>query len=210
MILMNYLSRFRQWIFAPVAALILTSASPAGVASNEILDYRGFAVDLSAARNAPNLSDIESSVHRQIDIVADCGASPATLAFFRAQHISLSANGGDGGGRFNQDSGVQIDAAPEPADEPILLHEMLHAYHARVLPDGFRNPEIAVFYLRAKRTGLYPADAFVLSNRVEFFAITASLYLFGHVDRPPFTRENLRARQPYYYDWLGRQFGVRK
>jgi hypothetical protein len=44
----------------------------------------------------------------------------------------------------------------------------------------------------------------------EFFAVTGSLYLWGNVDRSPHTRENLRAKQPVYYKWLGELFGVQK
>jgi hypothetical protein len=66
------------------------------------------------------------------------------------------------------------------------------------------------FYGEARNSGLYPPRSYVLSNQLEFFAVTGSLYLWGHVDRPPATRENLRARQPGYYAWLGELFGVRK
>ena len=45
---------------------------------------------------------------------------------------------------------------------------------------------------------------------MEFFAVTGSLYLSGHVDRPPGTREALRAAQPRYYAWLAQLFGVAK
>jgi hypothetical protein len=38
--------------------------------------------------------------------------------------------------------------------------------------------------------------------------LTASLYLCGHVARPPFMRENLRARQPIYYQWLAQFLDV--
>jgi len=48
----------------------------------------------------------------------------------------------------------------------------------------------------------------VLTNNREFFAVTASLYLWGYVARPPNNRETLRLKQPYYYDWLGKLFGV--
>jgi hypothetical protein len=50
----------------------------------------------------------------------------------------------------------------------------------------------------------------VLKNPQEYFAVTASLYLWGRVAKPPFTRENLRARQPIYYRWLAKLFDVQK
>jgi hypothetical protein len=44
----------------------------------------------------------------------------------------------------------------------------------------------------------------------EFFAVTASLYLWGNVDCETHTREKLKAKQPIYYAWLGELFGVKK
>jgi hypothetical protein len=57
---------------------------------------------------------------------------------------------------------------------------------------------------------LYKSGAYVTKDVQEYFAVTASLYLWGHVDRPPFTRDNLKGRQPDYYAWLGQLFGVEK
>jgi hypothetical protein len=64
----------------------------------------------------------------------------------------------------------------------------LHAYHYRVLPNAFENADVLRFYDRAKENALYPEDSYVLKNVREFFAVTASLYLWGNVDRPPHTR----------------------
>jgi hypothetical protein len=90
----------------------------------------------------------------------------------------------------------------------VLLHELLHAYHFRVLPGALQNPDLLRFYGNARDDGLYPPDSYVLKNVQEFFAVTGSLYLWGNVDRPPHTRENLRDKQPLYYKWLGELFGV--
>jgi hypothetical protein len=174
------------------------------------LVYRGFTADISAIGNFPRRAEIEKSLIHQLDIVADCGARHDVLAFFRAQQIVLKSGMGDVGAEFAPDSRVIIDAVPEPPEQPIVLHELLHAYHARVLPDGIRNADVLTYYHHAKEAALYPLDAYLLKNQSEFFAVTASLYLWGHVDREPFTRENLRAKQPYYYAWLGNLFGVRK
>ncbi len=75
---------------------------------------------------------------------------------------------------------------------------------------GTRNQDILLYFNHAKDARLYPANEYLLRNQMEFFAVTASLYLWGHVSRVPFTRENLKNKQPYYYDWLGQLFGVRK
>jgi len=91
-----------------------------------------------------------------------------------------------------------------------LLHELLHAYHFRVLPGALQNPDVQRFYGIARQNELYPLDAYVLKNVQEYFAVTGSLYLWRNVDRPPFNRATLRDKQPVYYQWLGDLFGVQK
>ena len=97
-----------------------------------------------------------------------------------------------------------------PPQKPIVLHELLHAFHAHRLPGGVYNPDVLLYYNRARNFQLYPANEYVLTNVREFFAVTASLYLWGNVDREPHTRETLKTRQPFYYAWLGQLFGVQK
>jgi hypothetical protein len=173
--------------------------------------YRSFTVDTSAAQDVPNPAAIEASLRHQIDIVADCAVSPTILSFFKGQEVVVKPGQGDGGGHFSKDSkGVTIDAAVQAPEKPVLLHELLHAYHFRVLPGALQNPDLVMFYNDARDGELYPADAYVLKNVQEFFAVTGSLYLWGNVDRPPRTRQNLREKQPAYYKWLGELFGVQK
>jgi hypothetical protein len=202
----------RQFLVS--AAVIAGASLPAAAVFAQgavTFAYRGFTVDMSAAQGAPNLAAIEISLKHQLDIVADCGANPKILDFFKSQEIFLKPGQGDGGGHFSSNSkGVTLDVAVDPPQKPVVLHELLHAYHWRVLPGAFRNPDILRFYQRARQGEFYPADSYVLKNPQEFFAVTASLYLWGNVDRPPHTRATLREKQPVYYKWLGDLFGVQK
>lgn len=129
------------WRVISIASLTLF-AVPALAANNVAggkLNYRGFVVDMSAVRSAANFAAIESSVKHQIDIVADCGAKPEILKFFRNQEIMLKSSAGDGGGNFSSNiKGVTVDAALQPQEKPIILHELLHAYHFYILPDGMK------------------------------------------------------------------------
>ena len=173
--------------------------------------YRGFTVDTTAAQGAANLKDVAKSLRHQIDITADCGTTPRILDFFKSQTIFVKPGQGDGGGRFSSKvKGVAVDIAVDAPEKPVVLHEMLHAYHWWVLPDGFKNAEVERFYERARDGAFYPPASYVLKNVQEFFAVTASLYLWGNVDRPPHDRRTLHDRQPVYYKWLGDQFGVVK
>jgi hypothetical protein len=88
---------------------------------------------------------------------------------------------------------------------PVLLHEMLHAYHANIVPRGVRNAAIKSYYDAAKSGKLYPADAYLLTNEREFFAVTASVFLYG--SDGPFTRSMLEQQQPDYYKYLVWLFG---
>ena len=185
-----------------------------GDIANGALSYRRFTVDVSAVQDSPDFGAIESSLKHQIDIVADCGAKPEILEFFRGRRIALKEMQGDEPGAFVAGKGVYIDAVPQPEEEPVLLHELLHAFHFLLLPNGFQNPDVKQFYDNAVAGRRYPPankrDQYVLKNPEEFFAVTASLYLWGNVDRQPHTRQNLKDSQPYYYAWLEKLFGVLK
>jgi hypothetical protein len=189
--------------------LVTNPALAADGVANGMLAYRGYSVDVSAVQKASNFATIEASVKHQLDIVADCGAAPQILTFFRARLIKLNPNIAEDNGRFSR-NGVEVSAAPAAPEKPIFLHELLHAYHAMVMPMGNQNPDILLYYNRARNNQLYPANEYLLKNQNEFFAVTASLYLWGHVSREPFTRDRLKTQQPNYYVWLGQQFGVQK
>lgn len=94
---------------------------------------------------------------------------------------------------------------PHP-QEPILLHELLDAYHNVVMPEGFKNSAILAHYNDAKGAQLYPG-AYVMKNANEFFAVTASVFLYGKADQEPSTRSNLKQKQPGYYKYLVWLFG---
>jgi len=185
-------------------------ARPAENIVNGTLTYRNFTVDMSAAQRSEGFDAVVNSIKHQIDIAADCGAKPEVLGFFRSQKIFVKQGDGHGGHFYRNNPGVQIGDRVVPPQKPILLHELLHAYHFRAMPGGFKNADILKFYNRAKQRNLYPEGEYLLRNVQEFFAVTASLYLWGNVDREPHTRENLKAKQPVYYKWLGELFGVSK
>ena len=90
-------------------------------------------------------------------------------------------------------------------ERPILLHELLHAYHDRVLPGGFSNQAVLSWFKEATEKDLYPADQYLMTNEGEFFAVTTSVFLFGRdgsVDRA-----QIKQAQPDYYKYLAWLFG---
>jgi hypothetical protein len=96
-------------------------------------------------------------------------------------------------------------ASSQDKERPVLLHELLHAYHANMLPDGFNNAVVMSQYKAAK--AIYPSDAYLLGNEREFFAVTASVFLYGKETIEPFTRAKIKEKQPEYYKYLVWVFG---
>jgi hypothetical protein len=88
------------------------------------------------------------------------------------------------------------------AQSPTMLHELLHAYHARMMPEGYRNQGILFYYNAAKGKKLYAADEYLMTNEKEFFAVTATVFLCGKDSKEPFTRSNLKEKQPDYFKYL--------
>jgi len=94
------------------------------------------------------------------------------------------------------------------ADDPVLLHEFMHAYHARLLPQGYDNRGVIGFYSEAKSKDLFGKNVYAASNHKEFFAVTASIFLAGKdVTHEPNTRASLKEKMPDYYKYLVGLFG---
>ena len=94
------------------------------------------------------------------------------------------------------------------AQDPVMLHELLQAYHARLMPNGFENRGIKQFYNQALSKQVYGKDAYVLKNHREFFAVTASIFLAGNdAVHEPKPRAMLKEKQPDYFKYLVGLFG---
>ena len=94
------------------------------------------------------------------------------------------------------------------AEDPIVLHEFLHAYHAKLMPNGYDNKGINTFYGAVQHKNMFAKEAYVLKNNKEFFAVTASIFLAGKDSvHEPFTRDKLKELMPDYYKYLVGVFG---
>jgi hypothetical protein len=92
--------------------------------------------------------------------------------------------------------------------DPVMLHELLHAYHAKLMPQGYDNRGINNFYGEARNKNLFGKDAYVLKNNREFFAVTASIFLSGKdTVHEPYNRAKLKELMPNYYTYLVGVFG---
>jgi hypothetical protein len=89
------------------------------------------------------------------------------------------------------------------------LHELAHAYHHRVLDEGYDHPAIQAAFQKAKESGRYDRverwfgngkpntfeKSYAMSSPMEYFAESSEAY-FSRNDFFPFTREELRRHDP--------------
>lgn len=185
-------------------AVLLTASLVATAATT----YHGFAIDDSARQLAP---DVMASLAAQLDIVDAAGMPPQVLAALKATPIIVDPDLRGNPGIFAVRGGagaVYIQPIAFPANKPILLHELLHAYHFGTL--GLQRPEIVQAFQRARDSVLFPPQfrsSHFLENGKEFFAVTGTLYLFGDIQQPPFSCAALERLGGDYLAFLAQQFG---
>jgi hypothetical protein len=192
-------------------ASTLLMVSPLAMAD---IEYHGFSIDdrlLDSAQKADFAAQPAASVIEQLNIVEAAGLPPEILSFFKKTKIVVDPQIRGNPGLFMVRDGagaVRIQPIVFPANKPIMLHELLHAYHFSVL--SLRNPAIIDAYDAASRNGVYPAQfqkAHFLQNEKEFFAVTSTIYLFGKIQQPPFDCRTLSQTAPAYLAFLEKTFG---
>lgn len=95
------------------------------------------------------------------------------------------------------------------------LHELAHAYHNRVLPKSFSNPEIEMTFEKAKASGKYDRierwygngkpntfeKSYAMTNPMEYFAECTEAF-FTRNDFYPFNRDDLNRHDPEMFALL--------
>lgn len=174
-------------------------------------DYHNFKVDFSQVKDSPQIDRITKAVERQIEIVEQVKLSEENLNFFKSVPVVMVPNDAGTPGVYSAaKKTVFLKAKDLAANRPILLHEFLHAYHHQKITDGMRNQQIRAFYEQAVKQFSNYQNEYFLSNAGEFFAVTASIYLFGDIPRPPFNLSEIKKAQPDYYQYLKALFGEHK
>ncbi len=179
---------------APVPPV--TQVPPAPAPAGFVIDWQG----------GPQSADTAASLEAQIALVRGLSIKSEAMAFFAAQPIvvDLATNTGTRA----SPTGIIFGRKPVPADNPVLLHELLHRYHLEMLPQGYDNPQIIAFYDAAKAAGAYPANEYMFKDRKEFFAMCGSVTLYGKAARQPLTRASVAKNLPDVYAWVANEFGL--
>ncbi len=189
---------------APAAPAV---PAPAAMAP-QIVEYRGYRIDVSAVAAEPDYKSVLDSMHVQIDMIERLTTADSVKVFFRSIPMAMAMTGRSasyGGGRV----AIPIHVPSHyDAQHPVILHELCHAFHDKRLPSGVRNPEILKLFAEAQQSGKFPSDAYVVSKPGEYFAMMTSVYLQGAAAREPFTRAGIKEKQPAMYAWLEKMFGA--
>jgi hypothetical protein len=172
-------------------------------------NFRGMAVDVSSIQALPNRDAILESLRGQFTNIDAAVTDPVLKAFLQSVPLVMSPNpsGSDNAAYNNFTKSVLLTTASYSPEKPVILHELMHAYHDQKLADGFRNADIQRLYQQARTSGQFPVGSYMLGNPSEYFAMMASVYLHGTAARDPFTREAIKQKQPDCYDWLVKEFG---
>ena len=109
----------------------------------------------------------------------------------------------------------------------VMVHELSHAYHDRMLPDGYDNPDILACYRAAMKDKLYDcvkvhgtqgptAKAYACTNDKEYFAELSTAFLGGvgeYTDHEynkwfPFNRKQVKEHDPRAHALLSRLWRI--
>ncbi|MEW6438766.1 MAG: hypothetical protein AB1508_16530 [Pseudomonadota bacterium] len=173
--------------------------------------YHGWHIDLTRARGRQTDEEMIKAVDKQLNLVEGVNLRPQIVDFMRT--IKLWANPALdphwGAAHYNRATGVDFRVRELDPQKPILLHELLHAYHDQKLGRG--NQDILNFWGEAKSCvkrvdqgtePCWPSGSYMLTDAFEFFATTASVYLDGDIERPPHSKEELCKNLQSYCVWL--------
>lgn len=166
--------------------------------------YRGYVIEWQGGLPA---AAIVKSIEQQIDLVESVKVSPEVMAFFRAQRVIINEDPED-----ISRAGIRTFLAHRvhPAENPVLLHELIHRWMYDRIAGRGQNPELVRLFEAARASGDWPASAYMYKNPSEFLAMTASVVIHGRAARPPFTRDAVRKKLPDVYAYVVREFGFQE
>jgi hypothetical protein len=143
-------------------------------------------------------------VQKQIDAIETRGFAQDILEFMRTVPLHAVASGAPAH-YIDKAKGIDFRVDALDPKKPVLLPELLRAFHEQKLKSS-EDGMIARAFQEARASGSWPADTAMMKSPQEFFAATATVYLFGAIDTPPFTPGRVRETQPAYWQWLGEVF----
>ena len=173
-----------------------------------VFSYHGWRVNAARTARIQKPATTVRAIKTQLDIVEHVGLSPKVLAFMRSVPVTGTPGSGPEPGLYARGRGVSVHVKSLDDKRPIILRQLLYAYQDQVLPGGFANPDVTRFRQDAAGKHVWPMTATMLKDDPDYFAMTASAFLYGTITREPYTRADLLKTQPEAYRWLAGLFGT--
>ena len=190
-----------------IAFGILLAGAMLPAAESSPWSYRGFRVS-HAGKEVDGL--FHRAVAAQIDIILSVGLDTKMVRFMQSVPlvlVSAESIQRTPGLYFPQGRVVKLTSEiTSVGHKPVLLHELLHAYHDQELTDGLRNPQVLKLYQEAKGNGTFKFELHMMQNPSEYLACAGTTFLFGVTGQEPFRRMKLR-EQPGLLEFLQALFG---
>ncbi|HTU63648.1 MAG TPA: hypothetical protein VMF89_34530 [Polyangiales bacterium] len=183
---------------------VLAFARVASASDPQAFDYHGWHVDASQVTGQP-LDAVTRIVRKQIDGIETLGMAQDIVSFMRTVPLHAEAPRDGAPAHYDRTHGIHFSVDALEGNEPVLLNALLLAFQEQKLKSE-DSTVIANAYKAARDSGAWPASAPMMKSPQDFFAATATVYLFGDLDTAPFSRGRLNAAQPEYWKWLGGVF----
>ena len=181
----------------------LTCYNPLWAKPPVTFSYLGFDIDESRL-GQDQRSAVKAGLRQQIDLVHSLAIEPDIAAFLQTVPVRIDPSLREPG-HYDQ-TGLRLRDKQSPADNPVLLHELPHAWLSKASASDRRIIQQA--YAAAVSSGRYPRDAYMMTDVAEFFAMTTSVVLWGRAARLPFVRERVQAEMPEFYASIVQRFGL--
>ena len=131
----------------------------------------------------------------QIDIVRAVGLPRQISGFFQSVPLIVvpeeSMPSGSPGLYMRKERLVKLTSRIKlVGHKPVLLHELLHAYHHQRIVEGFRNSEILTLYRDAKRKEIFSSKSHMMQNPGGVFRVCwHDVLVWGDSSRAVSSRE---------------------
>ena len=170
--------------------------------------YRGFTVTQDGGKLDESS---QAAVAEQIDIVLSVGLDREMIRFFQSVPFVVvpadSMPRRTPGLYVGNVRAVKLTSSiVSVGHKPVLLHELLHAFHDQKMPKGFRNAQVLKLYQGAKSNGTFNLKSHMMQNPAEYLACAGTTFLFGVTAQEPFRRVKLND-QPGLIRFLRDLFG---
>lgn len=196
----KFLSRATLGLYA-IGKSTAATASPA-----DRLSSFGFTLDFTQASAAGDArAQLLANLNRQLQAIHQLPLSETFGRFIVSQPIVVDREL-DVPGAYRRGVGVRVPAGFPAEAGPVILHELVHAFHDQKLAGGWKNPTPIAFHHDAVARRLYPARAVAMRNAIEYLAYCATAVMVGTIERAPFTRAAVRQNQPDFEIWIAATF----